>query len=95
MHTSRTRFAIFLDELTEPRPGVVTTDHFYCLVLTWMSRKYVIMLVVENMETEVIRVRNVDEVILPKKTIWSDGPSVLLGVLCRRDHRGARIGYRS
>ena len=75
-HTSRTRFAIFLDELTEPGPGVVMTDHFYSLVLTWMSREYVIMLVAENMETEVVRVRNVDEVILPKKTIRSDGPSV-------------------
>ena len=76
MHTSRTRFAIFLDELTESGPGVVTKDHFYSLVLTGMSGEYVIMLVAENMETEVVRVRDINEVILTEKTIRSDGPSV-------------------
>ena len=77
MHTSRTIFAIFLDELTESGPGVVTTDYLYSLVLTGMSGEYVIMLVAENMETEVVRVWDINEVILMEKTIQSDGPLVL------------------
>jgi len=45
MHTSSTGFAVFLDKRAETRPSILTMNEFKCLVLSRVSGKYVIMLV--------------------------------------------------
>ena len=77
MHTSCTRLAIFLDKFAESRPGIVTTDEVTGLILTGMSGEDMIVLVAEDLEPEVVSVRNIDEVIMSEKTICSNGPSGL------------------
>ena len=57
-HTSGARFDVLLDEFTESRPGIVTTDEVNGLILSRVSGKDVVMLVAENAEPEVIRVWN-------------------------------------
>ena len=76
-HTSSTRLAIFLDKFAESGPGIVATDEVGGLILTGMSREDMIVLVAEDLEPEVISVRNINEVILSEKTICSNGPSGL------------------
>ena len=53
-HAHSTRLAILLDKFPETRPGIIPTNEFDCLVLTQMSRKYVIVLVMENTEMEIM-----------------------------------------
>ena len=69
LHTRCTRLAIFLDKFTESRPGVVSSNEVYCLVLTRVSGKDMIVLMSENAESEIIRVWNVDKVVVSEKTI--------------------------
>ena len=76
-HTSGARFNVFLDEFAESRPGIVATDEVNGLVLSRMSGKDVIVLVVENTEPEVIGVRNIDKVVMTEETIRSNGPAGL------------------
>ena len=76
LHTSCTRFTIFLDKITESRPGIIVADEVHCLILTGMSREDVVMLVVENSELEVIGIGDVYETIM-EKSVGSDRPAEL------------------
>ena len=71
-HTSCTRFTIFLDKFTESGPGIIAADEVHCLILTGMSRKDVVMLVVENSEPEVVGIRDIYETIVVEKSVRSD-----------------------
>ena len=72
LHTSCTRFTIFLDEFMESGPGIIAADEVHCLILTGMSGEDVDMLVVENLELEVIGIGDVYETIMADKSIGSD-----------------------
>ena len=74
-HTSSTRLAVVLDIFSESRPSVFSKDETCCFVLTRVTRENVIVLVTEDFETEVVRVRNVDEVVVTEETIGGDGPA--------------------
>ena len=76
-HACGTRFDVFLDEFTESGPGVIATDDVCGLVLSRMSREDVVVLVTEYTESEVVCVRNVNEVIVTEETIRSNGPTEL------------------
>ena len=69
LHTSCTRFTIFLDQFTESRPGIIEADEVHCLILARMSGEDMVVLVVENLELEVIEVY---ETIVAEKSIGSD-----------------------
>ena len=71
-HTSCTRFTIFLDKFTESGPGIIAVDEVHCLILTGMSGEDVVVLVAENLEPEVIGIRDVYETIMAEKSIRSD-----------------------
>ena len=71
-HTSCTRFTIFLDKFTESGPGIIAADEVHCLILTGMSGKDVVMLVAENLEPEVVGIRDIYETIMAEKSIGSD-----------------------
>ena len=72
LHTSCTRFTIFLDKFMESGPGIVVADEVHCLVLTRMSRKDMVVLVAENSELEVIGIGDVYEIIVAEKSVGSD-----------------------
>ena len=71
-HTSCTRFTIFLDKFTESGPGVIAADEVHCLILTGMSGEDVVVLVVENLEPEVVGIRDIYETIMAEKSVGSD-----------------------
>ena len=71
-HTSCTIFTIFLDKFTESRPGIIAVDEVHCLILTGMSREYMIVLVAESSELEVIGIRDVYETVVVEKSVGSD-----------------------
>ena len=54
LHTSHTRFAIFLDEFMETGPSIIAVNDVDGLILTGVSGEDMIMLVVENLELQVI-----------------------------------------
>ena len=76
-HTSGARFDVLLDEFTESGPGIVTTDEVNGLILSGVSGEDMVMLVAEDTEPEVIRVRNIDEVIMAEESVRSNGPARL------------------
>ena len=76
-HTSGARFDVLLDEFTESGPGIVAMDKVNGLILSGVSGKDVVMLVAENTEPEVIRVRNVDKVIMTEEAVRSNKPAGL------------------
>ena len=73
-HTDSTGFAVLFDEFSESRPSVFTSNKVDCLVLTRMSREYVIMFETENAESEIVRVGDVDEIVVSEKTVRCDSP---------------------
>ena len=72
LHTSCTRFTIFLDKFVESGPGIIAADEVHCLILTGMSGEDVVMLVVENSEPEVVGIGDVYETIMAEKSVGSD-----------------------
>ena len=72
LHTSCTGFTIFLGKFTESGPGIIAADEVHCLILTRMSREDVVVLVAENLEPEVIGIRDVYETVVAEKYIGSD-----------------------
>ena len=72
LHTSCTRFTIFLDKFMESGPGIIVVDEVHCLILTRMSGEDVVMLVVENSEPEVIGIGDVYETIVAEKSVRSN-----------------------
>ena len=71
-HTSCTTFTIFLDKFAESGPGIIAADEVHCLILTVMSGEDMVMLVAENLELEVIGIRDVYETIMAEKSVRSD-----------------------
>ena len=59
-HTSSTRLAILLNEVAHTRPSVLALDKTNSLILTGVSSEYVVVLMAEDLETEIRGVRNVD-----------------------------------
>ena len=72
LHTSCTRFTIFLDKFMESRPGVIAADEVHCLILTGMSGEDVVVLVAQNSEPEVVGIGDVYETIMAEKSVGSD-----------------------
>src|SRR5277367_3478425 len=72
-HTSSTRFAILFDCVVESWPSIVSLDKTNCLILTWMTGKYVIVLIAKNAEAKVGRIRNIDYIVVEEKTVGRDG----------------------
>ena len=71
-HTNCTRFTIFLDKFMESGPGIIASDEVHCLILTGMSGEDVVVLVAENLEPEVIGIRDIYETIVVEKSVRSD-----------------------
>ena len=76
-HTCCAGLDILFDKFPESGPCIITTDEVDGLVLSGGSGKDVVMLMMENSESEVIRVRNVDEIILTEESIGTNGPTGL------------------
>ena len=74
MHTGSARLTIFLNKFTESGPSIITADEINCFVLARVSGKDVVMLIVQNMELKVTRVRDVNEIVMKKESIRGDGP---------------------
>ena len=72
LHTSCTRFTIFLDKFTESRPHIIVADEVHFLILTGMSGEDVVMIVAENLEPEVVGIGDIYETIMAEKSIGSD-----------------------
>ena len=72
LHTSHTRFTIFLDKFMESGPGIIAVDEVHCLILARMSGEDMFMLVAENSELEVIGIRDVYETIVAEESVGSD-----------------------
>ena len=72
LHTSCTRFTIFLDKFMESEPGISAADEVHCLILTRMSGEDVVVLVAVNLEPEVIGIGDVYETIMAEKFVRSD-----------------------
>ena len=72
LHTSCSRFTIFLDKFMESRQGIIAADEVHCLILTGMSGEDVVVLVAENLELEVIGIGDIYETIMAEKSIGSD-----------------------
>ena len=72
LHTSCTRFTIFLDKFAESGPGIIAADEVHCLILTGMSGEDMVVLVTENLELEVIGIGDIYETIMVEKSVGSD-----------------------
>jgi hypothetical protein len=73
--TSSTRTTIVLDKGTDFRPSVVSSNELKSLVLTEVSREYVVVLAAQYAESEVINVRDINPVIQTKEARFVDRPS--------------------
>jgi hypothetical protein len=73
-HTSGTGFAILLDKVSNTRPSVVPLYKTEGLVLSGMSSEDVVMLVAEDVESEVVRVRDIDATTMAEETVGVYGP---------------------
>ena len=72
LHTSCTRFTIFLDKFAESGPGIIAADEVHCLILTGMSGEDVVVLVAENSELEIVGIGDIYETIMAEKSVRSD-----------------------
>ena len=61
--TSHTRPNIVLDKFTNKGPGVLPSYILQCLILTKMSHKDVVMVLLEDTESKVISIGNKDMVV--------------------------------
>ena len=69
---------IVLDKGADARPSVLSSDQVQSAGLTKMSREWVVMFVPQDLQTEVVGVRNIDAVIYIRKH-------------CSRANRAVRI----
>ena len=80
-HTGGAGLAVVLDEGAEERPSIVVTDELKGLVLAEVSGDRVVMFVEKDAESEVIEVRDVDVVLVLKKSFRVSG-QVRVGWIC-------------
>ena len=91
-HTSSTRLAILLNKITHTRPSVLVLDKTNSLILTRVSSKYVVMLMVEDSEMEVGGVRNVDTSIVEEITCIVNRPA---GIQILQEGKVSGVGQKS
>ena len=58
-----TRITIVFDEGSHSGPGILTSDEVQCLVLSEVSRDWMVMLVLENLQPKIRKIRNIDPVV--------------------------------
>ena len=61
--TGGARRNVVLDEGADTRPGILSVDQVQCAGLTKMSGEWVVMFVPQDLQTEVVGIRNVDVVV--------------------------------
>ena len=91
-HTSSTRLAILLNEVVHTRPSILTLDKTNSLILTRVSSEYMVMLMVEDLETEVRGVGNVDTSIVEKITCIVNQP---VGIQILQEGKISRVSWKS
>ena len=62
-HTSDTGLAEVFDEGADVRPGVISPNEFQGLVLTEMAREDVVVLEIEDAESEIVHIGDVDSIV--------------------------------
>ena len=92
MHTSSTRLAILLNKVAHTRPSVLVLDKTNSLILTGVSSEYVVMLMAEDLETEVRGVGNVDTSIVEEITCIINRPA---GIRILQEGKVSRVGRKS
>ena len=92
VHTSSTRLAILLNEVTHTRPSILALDKTNSLILTGVSSKYVVMLMAEDSEMEVGGVGNVDTSIVEKITCIVNRPA---GIRILQEGKVSGVGRKS
>jgi len=75
VHTCGARLAEVDDEGSEVGPDVFSVNKRHCLVLTEVSREYMIMFVLKYLESEVASLEDVYSTIESEETIVSVRPS--------------------
>ena len=91
-HTSSTRLAILLNKVAHTRPSVLALDKTNSLILTGVSSKYVVMLMAEDLETEVRGVGNVDMSIVEEITCIINRPA---GIRILQEGKVSGVGQES
>ena len=82
-HTSNIELAELLYISTEAGPEISMTNQFQCFVLTKVSDKNVIMIILENICVEITSRWYMDSVINKEKTVWVHRPLAICGdVFC-------------
>ena len=82
-HTSNIGLAELLYISTEAGPEISMTNQFQCFVLTKVSDKGVIMIILENICVEITSRWYMDSVINKEKTVWVHRPLAIYGdVFC-------------
>ena len=76
--------AVVLNKGVEEQPSVVIMDELKGLVLAKVPRDQMVVFVEENMYLEVIGVRDIDAVLVSKKSFSVGGP-VGVGLICDVD----------
>ena len=54
---------VVLDEGADTWPGILSVDQVQCAGLTKMSGEWVVMFVPQDLQTEVVGIRNIDAVV--------------------------------
>ena len=91
-HTSSTRLAILLNEVTHTRPSILALDKTNSLILTRVSSEYVVMLMAEDSEMEVGGVRNVDTSIVEEIMCIINQPA---GIQILQEGKVSGVGRKS
>ena len=63
MGTGGARRNVVLDEGADTQPGILSADQVQSVGLTKMSGEWVVMFVPQDLQTEVVGIRNVDAVV--------------------------------
>ena len=91
-HTSSTRLAILLNEVMHTRPIILMLDKTNSLILTGVSSEYVVVLMMEDSETEVGGVGNVDTSIVEEITCIVNR---LAGIRILQEGKVSGVGRKS
>lgn len=89
MFASGTGIAEVFDHCVKVRPYILATNKFYGFVLSKVTRKDVIMIVLDDFKSEVHRIGDIDSVILVKKSRLIDCPVGSVG------SRNLKVGSRN
>ena len=76
MHASSTGFNIRLNGTLELRPNIFSMDEFECVVLSEMSRDWVIVFVLQDSKSKVANIRDVNTFVQEEESFGVYGPSI-------------------